>query len=246
MTSPITTSSRGPRVEKLQAGLDRELKHFNFAWRKIEIDGKPGPRTFDAANMVGWLKGFSPDKLLKISRGHISWRDEEILIGDRVRTKAMEKRAKARQPLAEKRRKKFHYLKEHPQAAPAGAPVFDGQPVPAWFVGLAPSKTRSGKTVTKNWCQELRDNGWDGELISGIRTSAHSVELCEAICGAPSCSGTCAGTSSRHNCDGSCPYPEGAGDFTSPESFNEASAKIDCPLINNLPNDPNHHSVFGN
>jgi hypothetical protein len=243
---PITKRSRGPRVEKLQRGLDHELTHFKFAWRKIKIDGVPGNRTFDAANMVAWLKGFSPDELLKIGRGHISQRDFEILIGEHVRTEAMEKRAKERRPLAEKRRKKHHWLKEHPHAPPAGAPTFDGQAVPAWFVGLAPSKTRSGKTVTKNWMQELRNNGWTGELISGIRTSAHSVELCEAMCGAPSCSGTCAGVSSRHNCDGSCPFPEGAGDFTSPETFNEASAKIDCPLINRLPNDPNHHSVAGN
>lgn len=242
---PISKDSGGPRVKQLQRGLDHELKHFKFAWRKVKIDGKPGPRTFDAANMVGWLKGFSPDELRKISHGHISQRPFEILIGKTARTSEMEKRAKERQPLAEKRRKKYHYLKAHPQTAPAGSNTFDGEAVPAWFVGRAPSKTRSGKTVTRNWLQEIRDAGWPGELISGIRTPQHSEELCFGICGAPSCSGTCAGRSSNHNCTGSCPYPEGAGDFTSPESFNEISARIDCPLINRLPNDPNHHSVSG-
>jgi len=143
-----------------------------------------------------------------------------------------------------RRKKREKWLAEHPPA-PGDWPTFDGQPVPPWMVGQAPSKTRSGKTIVKNWLQALRDHGWGGRCISGIRTEAHSIELCEEICGAPSCSGTCAGATSNHNCKGQCAYPEGAGDFTDPDSFNEASREIDCPLINDLPLDPNHHSVSG-
>lgn len=241
---PITHHSKGPRVKRLETELDRKLKKWKFPWRKIKISAPADNDTFDAANMVAWLEGFSPDELKAIGTGHISQRDFEILVGDKPHTDEMNKRSKERRKDAERLRKKHKWLEEHP--APAGDNIFDGQTVPAWMVGRAPSRTRSGKTVTRNWLQELRDNGWTGTCISGIRTPEHSEELCFEICGAPSCSGTCAGRSSNHNCTGSCPYPLGAGDFTSPESFDAASAKIDCPLINRLPNDRNHHSVSGN
>jgi hypothetical protein len=46
-SSEITKKSQGPRVEKLQKALDRELVHWKFPWRKIKIDGIAGPHRTD-------------------------------------------------------------------------------------------------------------------------------------------------------------------------------------------------------
>lgn len=190
------------------------------------------------------------ERLEVAERGHhtlLATRARSYLREWRVRRRKLERLQKDwRGILKRRRQKKEKWLKQHQPSFTEGRwPTFDGQEVAPWMVGLAPSKTRSGKVVTRNWLQEIRGRGWGGQLISGIRTKAHSVELCFQICGAPSCSGRCAGETSNHNCTGECAFPDGAGDFTDPDEFNAISAEIDCPLINNLPLDPNHHSVTG-
>lgn len=238
---PITKKSHGPRVKKLQEGMDRELVHFKFPWRKIKIDSDAGRRTFDAANMVAWLKGFSEDELHVISSGRISQRDFEIIIGQRVRTEEMKKRAESRKTEAEKRRKKHKWLEEHPQPKPAPAGgewvMFDNHEVAKWIAKIL---------------QEARDSGmWNGEVISGRRSPQYCEELCFGICGAPSCSGTCAGRSSNH-----CGPPtfkgldgEGAVDVTDPQGLRAFCEKHGKPLRGGgvvLPRDLPHFSRAGN
>lgn len=238
---PITKSSGGPRVKKLQQGLDHELKHFKFAWRKIKIDGKPGRQTFDAANMVAWLKGFSVDELKKISGGHISQRDFLILVGDQPRTPEMKRRAEDRKHDAERLRKKHKWLEEHPdpKPAPAGGSwvMFDGHEVAKWIAEI---------------CQEARDSGdWNGTVFSGRRSPQYCRELCENMCGAPSCSGTCAGESSNHcgppSFEGK-PY-EGAVDVSDPQGLRSFCERHNKPLRGGgavLPRDLPHFSHNGN
>jgi hypothetical protein len=83
-------------------------------------------------------------------------------------------------------RRKYRYFKKKADkpAPPNGVGTFDGKPVAAWWVPILAQARKSGL--------------WGGTLTSGYRTPAYSQQLCYQICGAPSCPGRCAGTSSNH------------------------------------------------
>ena len=106
----------------------------------------------------------------------------------------------------EHQRKKFRELKkihrdrkDASSGGDTGRVLMDGRPVPGWLA---------------HDLQKAKNAGlWGGYVVSGVRTSAQSTALCYGICGRPTCSGICAGTSSNHNCD-PCNYPEGAADVT--------------------------------
>lgn len=104
--------------------------------------------------------------------------------------------------LDKRQRRKHKWLKEHPQDQypSTGVVEFDGHQVAAWIVHdiLAPARA-SGY--------------WHGYVISGWRDPAYSESLCLNMCGRPSCSGTCAGRSSRHS---QSVKPDGAVDLTDP------------------------------
>lgn len=138
-------------------------------------------------------------------------------------------------------KQKQRYLKNHP-VEPNSNATFDGKDVPPWMVGLAPGP--NGTRV--NWLQKIRDNGWSGVVVSGVRTPQYSEELCLAMCGAPSCPGRCAGRSSNHNCGDPCKYPGGALDVSDYYRFGAICREIGCPLRNALgPADPVHYSISG-
>ena len=61
-----------------------------------------------------------------------------------------------------------------------------------WFDGKKVKKEAYDRLV---WA---RKNGWRGVLTSGHREPSYSRSLCYAMCGAPSCSGRCAGVNSNH------------------------------------------------
>jgi hypothetical protein len=84
-------------------------------------------------------------------------------------------------------------------------------------------------------------------VISGVRTAAYSISLCYGICGAPSCSGTCAGASSNHNFEANGVYPNGAVDIdvAHASSFESTQFQVGSPLRNYLVADTNHFSVSG-
>lgn len=203
MATAIESGSSGPRVLDFQRALDRELKHFKFPWRKIVIDGKAGAKTFDAANMVAWLKGFSDDELIKIGkRQQVSVRDLMILEGQERRSPAMVLRSRKRRRKARKLRYEHHHPGPQPiPGSPYKTPL-DGHEVPIWIAEILLAARSTG--------------AWGGVVISGVRTPAYSEQLCLNMCGAPSCSGMCAGRSSNHACPPSgegVPY-EGAVDVT--------------------------------
>lgn len=111
-----------------------------------------------------------------------------------------------------------------------GVTRYDGVPVAAWMVP---------------YLQWARENGWRGRLVSGWRDPQYSRNLCMRMCGAPSCPGRCAGTSSNHS--GSTPG-RGAVDVSDYVTFERLMAR--CPispkLINRLDaRDPVHFSVSG-
>lgn len=85
---------------------------------------------------------------------------------------------------------------------------------------------------------------------NGYRTPAYSESLCYEICGAPSCSGTCAGKSSNHSGK---VFPGGAIDLNGQgeadilQSLIDKAAKKGIPrlLQNQLPQDRIHYSNSG-
>lgn len=155
--------------------------------------------------------------------------------------KAEDLRHNWRDILKGRRAAKRRYLKNHPPLDTNGFATYDGLPVAPWMVGLV-----TGPDGTKtNWLAEAKRHGWKGTVVSGVRTAAHSVELCEAMCGSTSCPGRCAGATSNHNCSPGCPEPEGAIDVTDFSTFKAIMQEIGAPLKNDLPIDPVHFSFTG-
>ena len=93
-----------------------------------------------------------------------------------------------------------------------------------------------------HWLQRARDEGWSGTLTSGFRTPEHSQEICMGMCGAPTCPGKCAGTTSNHTHRGA---PGPAVDVSQFGQFESISAQIGSPYKNALPIDPVHFSPSG-
>jgi hypothetical protein len=93
------------------------------------------------------------------------------------------------------------------------------------------------------WMKKTREAGWNGYLVSGYRSPEYSQQLCYNMCGAPSCPGRCAGTSSNHTQKG---YLHGAVDVSDYGNFESIQYRIGSPLRNYLPVDPVHFSASGN
>lgn len=112
----------------------------------------------------------------------------------------------------------------------AGVGHFDGKPVANWLIPYL------------KWA---RQHGWSGRLESGYRTPAYSESLCFDMCGAPTCSGKCAGKGSHHS---QTVKPKGAIDVTNAAQFGQVIAR--CPfspkIFNALPSDQVHFSATGN
>lgn len=238
--APIKINARGDRVDDLQKGIDRVLGQRHFKWRKVPIDGVAGTATFGSAHLALWLMGASDEQLRKVRKGKtLTAHSYNLLTGQVERSDAMKKRDQQRRDDARKLRKQH---KESNEVIGGCWAKWGEFTVAAWMVGKAkgPDGTRT------NWLQKSVEKGWSGGLYSGGRTPEYSESLCFGICGAPSCSGTCAGRSSNHSgCDGS--YPGwGAIDCQDYENFGRIQKEIGSPLQNRLPNDRPHYSVTGN
>lgn len=105
-----------------------------------------------------------------------------------------------------------------------------GRQIPNWMI---------------TWIDKSAANGWNGVVVSGVRTPEYSEQLCYNMCGSPTCSGTCAGRGSNHNMTSGQGYPYGALDVSDYYSFESVQFRIGSPLRNNLPNDAVHFSVSG-
>lgn len=157
------------------------------------------------------------------------------------RTKAIRARDHWRSIVGRRQRQKKRWLENHPDHFPKGVGgawvIFDGHEVPRWMAVVL---------------QAARDSGvWTGVVFSGRRTKQFSEELCEGICGAPSCPGRCAGTDSNHvgppTFEGE--EWEGAVDVTDPHGLRHFCETHDEPLVGGgavLPADIAHFSHEGN
>jgi hypothetical protein len=130
-----------------------------------------------------------------------------------------------------RQRKREREDNDGPPPTGAGWVYVDGRQVCGWMAG---------------WVQRIRAAGWDGTVVSGVRTPAYSEQLCYQMCGAPSCPGRCAGRASNHNAT-TCAYPQGALDVSDYVEFGYLARKLGAPFHNSLgPADPVHFSASGN
>lgn len=234
----IKRGDHGPAVKQFQTDLDRELKAHGFPWRKIRIDGQAGEHTFDAANMLAWLKGFSSGALLQIGkRQELTHRAVEILAGRQQRTGPMKHRGDARADDARRLREDHKHPHPRPAAGHPDLTELDGHLVPIWIAEILIAARNAGR--------------WHGVVISGYRSPAFSEELCLNMCGAPSCPGRCAGRSTNHACppSGRGVFPEGAVDVTGYTEL-RAYCERNAPQLKGggqvLPADLPHFSHNGN
>lgn len=234
----IKRGDHGPAVKAFQTALDHELKQHGFPWRKVKIDGQAGEHTFDAANMLAFIKGFSNSALIEIGkRQRLTVRAVQILEGHAERSGAMKHRSAAREDNLRQLREEH----KHPAPKPLPGREFitelDGHDVPIWIAEILIAARNAG--------------AWHGVVISGVRTPQASEELCLNMCGAPSCPGRCAGRSTNHACPptGTGREFEGAVDVTGYTELREY-CHAHAPQLRGggevLPADLPHFSHAGN
>lgn len=214
-------------VKELQHSLNRFTNQWLENVTPIGVDGDKGHSTNRRIMTVKWYLGYGK-------------RDGEVtrLFVRRLRhprsrlfsTPTMLATARER-----RRQQKVHALIEKDIAGFKGAVMYDGKPVPKWMVPWL-DKARHHKGAGRAWA---------GSVVSGVRTPAHSVELCIGICGKASCPGLCAGVSSNHNATPPVEDGEGAIDVTDFVRFGEIMQAIGAPLRNDLPRDRVHFSRTG-
>jgi peptidoglycan hydrolase-like protein with peptidoglycan-binding domain len=218
---PATMSEA--QVRELQTALNTFTSKYLKSFGKLTVDGERGVLTKKRTREAKFYLGYTGTerKSAKV--------DETFL-------KRLRKPRSARfSPPAMiargvRRRRRQEKAAKLSLSVTTGVARFDAKPVAAWMVP---------------YLQWARENGWRGEVISGYRDPAHSERVCMDKCGAPTCSGTCAGRTSNHA--GSV-KPRGALDVSDHLTF--AALMKRCPhqppIFNALgARDPNHFSASG-
>jgi len=112
--------------------------------------------------------------------------------------------------------------------------------------------TFDGKPVAKcavPYLNYARAHGWRGGLNSGWRDPLYSQKLCYIMCGAPSCPGKCAGTSSNHVGNTCSRFAIDVSDYyTFGKIMASMPLKPGMPRLHNYlgSRDPVHYSPSGN
>lgn len=228
------------RIQTLQKETKQTLRARKFPWRVDAdhfVDGEMGPMTRRTAGFMAFCKG-APEPLVNhVHRGEwakVSGRQFRILTGKIERPEFWVVEDKHRRPVLRRLRaehEKAVALANDPNVHPIV--TFDGNPCAHWIA---------------DELAKARKRGWQGVLVSGYRTPQHSQDLCFAMCGAASCPGRCAGTSSNHTCPPSfkCVEFEGAADCSDFTRLLSILRAMDSPLHGGaLPADLVHFSHSG-
>jgi hypothetical protein len=223
-------------VRHLQRVSNDFTSHFLTDVNPIRVDGLVGPSTRKRLKHDKYYLGYSVRAIRQGGAGHmLVARLEHPLRRIHVTHHGLAFSGPQRQRLAHNRRhiQHQHALRDRAYAAAHhnhGVGIFDGVPCANWLIPYLV------------WA---RAHGWDGRLVSGWRSKTYSTHLCYGMCGRPSCSGTCAGASSRHVGQDK---PDGAIDVTFYWQF--ASIIAHCPysprIWNGLSRDRVHFSAYGN
>lgn len=219
-------SDKGRR-EELWKKRQNELNHWTDKYlagiTHLRVDGEPGHHTSSRIMAVKFYLGYG-------SKRDADWTEEFVRRLRHPRNpdyfpEGMEQVGIDRR----KDQKRKHRRNQAISYIAPGVTRFDGVPVAAWMVPIL---------------QEARRRGWKGRLVSGWRSPSYSTHLCYVMCGAPWCSGRCAGASSNHS--GSS-RPRGAVDVTYYVDFGRIMREMGNPLHNSLGSrDPVHFSATGN
>lgn len=209
------------QVRDLQRDLNRFSGKYLAKFPKLQVDGKRGHATNRRIQSAKWYLGYGGNAQ-RSSRVTDEFRERL------ARPKSPDVMPREMLEAGADRRKRQR--KRAAQAPSSGVAHFDGRPVAAWLVP---------------YLEWAREHGWTGTLVSGWRDPEHSEELCERMCGAPSCPGRCAGKASNHS--GSV-KPNGALDVSDFARFGQLMQR--CPheprIFNALGRqDPVHFSASG-
>jgi hypothetical protein len=217
------------QIKVIQRDLNHYVKWARLGMTPIRVDGVRGPATRKRTREVKESLGYGRKKA-----SNAQWIEDFLRqlhhprrpINDTNWARTRVRRGKKR-----RRARRRAVARNHVKAVFAsGVTRFDGVPCAKWMVP---------------YLQYARNNGWQGRLVSGWRDPVYSEGLCFRMCGAPSCSGRCAGRASNHS--GSA-RPRGALDVS---FYVEFGAKMrQCPLSPRLFNalgarDPVHYSASG-
>ena len=141
---------------------------------------------------------------------------------------AFDNRVKKAAERKQVRRKKTKAAERSFDSDGGGIVTFDGLPCVEWIA---------------HDLLKARESGiWNGQAVSLFRSPEHSVEICMDMCGASSCPGRCAGTSSNHCQQG---HGQGAADVTDFVNCERALMETGSVLHNDLPSDLVHMSATG-
>ena len=140
----------------------------------------------------------------------------------------LERRVEKAAERKQARRKKTRAEESSLKVGSGDIVTFDGVPCVEW--------------IAHDLLQARKCGVWNGQLVSGYRTPEHSVEICMDMCGAPTCPGRCAGTSSNHTMKG---QGQGAADVTDFVNCERALMEVGSSLHNDLPADLVHMSATG-
>ena len=164
-------------VKELQRGLNVFTKRYARGIAPLIEDGSLGKATRARVRTVKFLLGY---------RGKIN-STANVEFRERMwHPKSTRYLTPAQIKLGRKRRaaQRRNALRNTAKAiVTSGVTRFDGVPV------------RASLVPHLKWA---RAHGWQGRLVSGWRDPNYSRSLCLRMCGAPSCPGRCAGTSSNH------------------------------------------------
>jgi hypothetical protein len=165
------------QVKQAQRTLNRWRRKYLLDKTPLRVDGVPGPLTIKAVLGVKWALGYGQDR-------KPTWTSTTVR---RMRHPHSRKYSSARMLATGAKRRAAHRARVRANRTVArvvsGVGTFDGKPVAKAAIPFL---------------EYARRHGWQGHLVSGWRSRSYSRSLCYAMCGAPSCPGRCAGTSSNH------------------------------------------------
>lgn len=215
-------------VKQLQRGINYFCRRYLDGMAPLFVDGRMGRATRARIRLVKYYLGYAgtagsqndePDRAFRSRMWH-------------PKSPRYSSPARIRRGMARRRAQRAAYRKNRSRGSRAtGVGRFDGRPCANWLIPYL------------TWA---RANGWRGTLNSGWRDPVYSEGLCYRMCGAPSCSGRCAGRNSNHS--GSV-RPRGAVDVSDYATFGRVIGR--CPygprIFNALgARDPVHFSASGN
>jgi lysozyme len=224
---PVIEEEKDPVPEVDVKELQRTLNTFTSKWLKgvapLIVDGDKAFLTNRRIQTVKWYLGYGKDRDSRVTSEFIRRvrhpRDKKYfpkgMIGTGRRRRAAQKARWARNQLE--------------ATITPGVVKFDGRPCAKWLAEKLLKARAAGR--------------WHGQLNSGWRDPLYSRSLCIQMCGAPSCSGRCAGVNSNHS---GVRHPKGAVDVSDYVRFAEEAGRLNLGIRNALGSrDPVHFSVSG-